>query len=321
MRGRRRRDKAGKTQLPILRDFSFVETFVAVMETRSISKAALRLNTVPSAVSQRLAKIEELANTKLFNRTTRIVSPTELAFPLYNHCTRIIRIIENAEQNLWSAESLISGELRITAPVYFGTHTIAPILPEFARRYPDLTISIQLSAQDANLIAEGFDIAIRFQRNFDARNGEILLVENDKVLCASPGYIEAYGAPKTPGDLKFHGCICNASNTPIVHWGFMHDGERSHTRIDPVLKTDSVAVMIEATIQGLGISLLGRRTVEESLKKGEVVTVLDGYEPIPNYLIAMTPNRDFIPEKAKVFIQFLKEHLGAEKALAADDSA
>ena len=240
MRGRRRRDKDGKAKLPILRDFSAVETFVAVMETRSISKAALRLNTVPSAVSQRLAKIEELANKKLFNRTTRIVSPTELAFPLYNHCTRIIRIIENAEQDLWSSESLISGELRITAPVYFGTNTIAPILPEFARRFPDLTVSVQLSVQDANLIAEGFDIAIRFQRNFDLHNGEVLLVENDKVLCASPDYIRAHGAPKTPDDLRFHACICNTTNTPIVHWEFINDGKRAHTRIDPVLKTDSV---------------------------------------------------------------------------------
>lgn len=321
MRGRRRRDKDGKTQLPILRDFSFVETFVAVMETRSISKAALRLNTVPSAVSQRLAKIEELANAKLFNRTTRIVSPTELAFPLYNHCTRIMRLIENAEQNLWDAESLISGELRITAPVYFGTNTIAPILPEFARRFPDLTLSVQFSAQDANLIAEGFDVAIRFQRNFDSRSGEVLLVENDKVLCASPDYIKAHGMPTTPDDLKFHACICNASNTPIVHWEFLHDGKRGHTRIDPVLKTDSVAVMIEATIQGLGISLVGRRTVEHALQKGEVITILDGYNPIPNYLIATTPNRDFIPEKAKVFIKFLQEQLNAKQSGAPGKSS
>ena len=320
MRGRRRRDKEGRTQLPILRDFSSVETFVAVMETRSISKAAQRLNTVPSAVSQRLTKIEGLANTKLFNRSTRLVSPTEPAFQLYNHCTHIMRVINTAEQDLWSAASLISGELRIAAPVNFGNSTIAPILPDFARRFPDLTVSIQLSAQEANLIAEGFDVAIRFQREFDPHNGEVLLAENDKVFCASPEYLETYGTPNTPDDLKFHACVCGASNTPFIHWEYVHKGRHGHARIDPVLKTDSVGIMIEACIQGLGICLLGKRAIEDRLNKGEIVPILKGYEPVSNYLIAATPNRSFMPEKAKVFVEFLKSHLDAAKSRPADEA-
>lgn len=310
MRGRRRKDRDGKVHLPILRDFTALETFVAVMETHSISKAASRLNTVPSAVSQRLAKIEDLAQTKLFNRTTRIVSPTEAAFSLYGHCNDIIRRIDEAEQDLWNASSMMSGELRIAAPVYFGTTAIAPILPEFARRYPDIVVSMQLSAQEKDLISEGFDLAIRFQSNVDPRNGEVLLFENDRVFCASPAYIAANGTPRTPDDLRDHACICNASATPFIHWEYLENGQSKHTRVDPALKTDNVQVMIEATRQAFGISLLGRRAIVDWLANGEIVTVLEDFSPISNFLVATTPDRNFMPEKAKAFMAYLKEHLG-----------
>lgn len=162
MRGRRRLDREDKTHLHILADFSAIETFVAIMETSSISKAALRLNAVPSSVSQRLTNLELIAKTKIFNRTTRIVSPAEAGQRLYVHCIEIMRRIDTAEQELWGDDLGLSGDLRVTAPVYFGMRKIAPILPLFIKRNPVLNVSLNLSAQATELISEGVNLAIQF---------------------------------------------------------------------------------------------------------------------------------------------------------------
>ncbi|MGR3378973.1 LysR family transcriptional regulator [Salipiger abyssi] len=316
MRGRRRTDSDGHTRLPILSDFAAVETFVAIMETRSISKAAQRLNTVPSAVSQRLTNLETLSETKLFNRTTRIVAPTEAARALYRHCKKIIGCIDAAEQELWGDAALLSGDLRIAAPVYFGMDTIAPILPDFARLYPDLLVSLHLSARESDLIAEGLDLAIRFQKSVDPGNGERLLMRNDRVFCASPDYLVRNGTPETPDDLKDHDCISNLPSAPSVTWTYRSDGETRAVQIVPVLQSDNALVLIEAARQGLGIALMGQRAIAKWLENGEIVTVLDGFAPEANCLIAKTPDSRYMPHRAKVFVDFLMERTG----IAQDDS-
>lgn len=307
MRGRRRKDKEGRTRLPVLADFNTIETFVAIMETRSISKAALRLNTVPSAVSQRLANLESLAQAKLFNRTTRIVSPTETGQRLYLHCIEITRRIEIAEQELWGAEAILSGDLRIAAPVYFGMTSIAPVLPEFIRRYPDLNVSLQLSAQETNLISEGLDLAIRFQSKVDVRNGDRVIFRNDRVFCTSPAYLEEHGAPQTPTDLQDYDCICSMAPGPLAHWSYREGGASQTIGIYPAMRSDNVEVIIEAVRQGIGIAQTGQRTIERHLASGEIVTILDAYRPEPNYLIATTPDSKYMPQKALAFVDFLLE--------------
>lgn len=314
MRGRRRKDKDGKIRLPVLSDFNSIETFVAIMETRGISKAALRLNTVPSAVSQRLTNLENLAQAKLFNRTTRIVSPTEAGQRLYLHCIEIIRRIDTAEQELWGAGAVLSGDLRITAPVYFGMSAIAPILPEFIRRYPDLNVSLQLSVGASNLISEGLDLAIRFQPKVDIKNGDRLIFENDRLFCASPAYLKEHGTPQAPSDLQDHNCICTIAPVPFSHWSYRENGSAETVRVCPVMQSDNVLVIIEAVRQGLGIAQLGQRTVESYLSSGELVTILDDYTPEPNYLIATTPDSRYMPQKAVVFVDFLAEQLSSSGA-------
>jgi DNA-binding transcriptional LysR family regulator len=308
MRGRRRKDKDGKIRLPVLADFNAIETFVAIMETHSISKAAQRLNTVPSAVSQRLANLEAAAQAKLFNRTTRIVSPTEAGQRLYLHCIEIIRRIETAEHELWGAKAVLSGELRIAAPVYFGMTSIAPVLPIFIRRYPDLNVSLQLSAHAANLISEGLDLAIRFQPKVDTRNGDRLIFRNERVFCASPAYLEERGVPQIPADLQNCDCICTLAPGPFSHWSFREKDTSQTISVYPVMQTDNPTVMAEAVRQGVGVAQLGKRTIERHLASGEIVTILDDYRPDPNYLIATTPDTQYMPQKAVAFVDFLLEH-------------
>ncbi len=315
MRGRRRKDKEGNIRLPVLADFSAIEVFVAIMETRSISKAALRLNTAPSVISHRLTTLETLAQVKLFNRTTRIVSPTEAAERLYRHCIEIIHRIDAAEQELWGANAVLSGDLRIAAPVYFGMQSIAPILPIFVRRYPALKVSLQLSAQAADLISEGIDLAIRFQGKVDIKNGDRMILENERVFCASPRYLDEHGTPRVPLDLQNHDCICSSTPVPFANWSYREKGVAGVIRVIPMMQSDNVLVMIEATRQGLGIAQLGRRVIEPLLASGELVTVLDAYAPDPNYLIATAPDSNYMPQKAIAFVDFLVEHLAKPRGV------
>lgn len=309
MRGRRRLDREGKIHLPILADFSAIETFVAIMETRSISKAALRLNAVPSSVSQRLTNLEIVAKTKLFNRTTRIVSPTEAGQRLYVHCIEIMRRIDTAEQELWGGDFGLSGDLRVTAPVYFGMSKIAPILPLFLKRNPGLNVSLNLSAQATDLISEGLDLAIRFQSKIDTRSGERLIFHNERVFCASPSYLKEHGVPKTPADLQSHHCICVASTASFSNWNYQEKGVEQKIRVKPVMQSDNVVVMLEAVRQGVGIAQLGSRVIEGDLMSGDIVTILDSYRPASNHLVATAPDTKYMSQKANAFVDFLVENL------------
>jgi LysR family transcriptional regulator, transcriptional activator for dmlA len=313
MRGRRREDKNGKVRLPILSDFAAVEIFVAVMETRSVTKAAARLNTVPSAVSQRLSTLEKLAETKLFNRTTRSIAPTEAGHQLYDRCKDIVKSIEIAERELWGSDSHLSGDLKISAPVFFGMYTIAPILPEFLKTYPDLRVTIQLSAQEQDLLSSGFDLAIRMTRETGSPHNEHVIMANERVFCASPAYLEKAGTPASPQELGSHDCVSGYAISPFIHWPYRDsDGTLGNVRVHPMLLSDNALVLAEAVRQGLGIGLLGRRAISHWLLTGEIATILDDHAPPPTMLLATTPDTTYMPKKVKLFVSFLTEKLDAE---------
>lgn len=298
---------------PILSDFAAVEIFVAVMETRSVTKAATRLNTVPSAVSQRLSNLEKLAETKLFNRTTRSIAPTEAGYQLYDRCKDIVKSIEIAERELWGSHSHLSGELKIAAPVVFGMNTIAPILPEFVKAYPDLRVTIKLSTQEQDLISGGFDLAIRMARDGGSSFDEHVLMTNGRVFCASPSYLDQAGTPAMPQELADHDCVAGYVTSPFIHWPYRNsDGTIGNVRVSPVMLSDNALVLAEGARQGLGIALLGRRTISQWLKTGELVTVLESFAPPPMMLLATTPDTTYMPKKVKVFIDFLTTKLAAE---------
>lgn len=312
MRGRRRKDEDGKVRAPILSDFAAVEIFVAVMETRSVTRAAARLNTAPSAVSQRLSNLEMLAQTKLFNRTTRSVVPTEAGLQLYDRCKDIIRSIEIAERELWVSGVHLSGDLKISAPVFFGMQTIAPILPEFVKTYRGLRVTLQLSAHEQDLVSGGFDLAIRMQRDVEAHANDHVLMHNERVFCASPDYIARAGRPKRPEDLRTHECLAAYTTSPFTHWPYRSAEGPATVRVSPILLSDNVAVLAEGARQGLGIALLGRRAILPSLQSGQLVTLLDEFAPPPTLLLATTPDTTYLPKKVKVFVDFLAGKLAQE---------
>lgn len=317
MRGRRREVEGGKVRQPILSDFAAVEIFVAVMETRSVTKAATRLNTVPSAISQRLSNLEKLAETKLFFRTTRSIAPTEAGFRLYDRCKDIVKSIEIAERELWGRDSHLSGELKISAPVVFGMNTIAPILPEFVKAYPDLRVTIQLSAQEQDLLFGGFDLAIRMARDGGSSSDGHALMTNERVFCASPRYLDKAGTPAMPQELVDHDCLAGYVTSPFIHWAYRNsDGTIGNVRVSPVMLSDNALVLAEGARQGLGIALLGRRVISKWLKTGELVTILERFAPPPTMLLATTPDTAYMPKKVKLFVDFLTDKLAAE---ASDD--
>ncbi len=309
MRGRRRLDPTGRLRAPLLADFAAIDVVVAVMETRSISKAASRLNSAPSAVSQRLTALEGLAETVLFNRTTRSVAPTEAGYRLYNRCKEIQNRIEEAEQEIWSEETQISGELHVTAPVYFGMDKIAPLLPLFLEQYPKLNVVMRLSANEKDLVSEGYDLAIRMQKTPSQARADQMIIENERIFCASPSYLADNGRPLHPKELVMHDCLIPYSASSQLLLPYSENEKAETIRVHPRLQSDNVVVLSQAARQGMGIALLGRQAIQAHLEAGELVHVLKGFEPEANYIVATLPSATFVPHKCSAFIDFLCSHI------------
>src|SRR5919198_26327 len=192
-----------------------IAAFARVVENGSFSAAAHRLGISKSAVSAHVQRLEERLGTRLLNRTTRHLSVTEAGAAYYRHCACILAEAEAAEQAATALQREPRGTLRISAPDSFGCMHVAPAVPAFLKRYPDLAIDISLSPAYVNLVDERLDLAIRIGVLEDSPLVVRKLAPSRLVLCAAPAYLRQYGAPRAPDELAKHNCLC----TRLLPWG------------------------------------------------------------------------------------------------------
>lgn len=294
----------------LLSDLRAVEVFVSVIETQSLTKAARRLGIGVSTVSKKLSELEERAETRLLNRTTRNLYITEMGKRLYERCLKITDEIEKAETELWEQSRAPSGRLRIAAPVVLGRTQIAPLLTPFLRRYPEIQAELALSPRTADLIEEGIDVAIRLVRTDQVEHGMQRICPNRRVFCASPSYLQEHGAPGDPNALSGHACLVARTNDTFDRWPYVKGRNIGFTRVSGPLVSDNVDVLRQAAIDGLGIAYLGLSLVAPDLRAGRLQQVLEGYPVQDSLIVVLLPHVDFIPQRVKVFIAFLRERFG-----------
>src|SRR5437879_9633541 len=206
-----------------------IAAFVRVVEGGSFSAAARHLKISKSAVSAHVQRLEDRLGIRLLNRTTRRLSMTEAGAAYYRHCARILTEAEAAEQAASALQREPRGTLRISAPDSFGWMHVAPAVPDFLKRYPDLGIDISLSPAHVNLVDEGLDLAIRIGALEDSALVVRKLALSRRVLCAAPAYLRERGTPRNPDDLANHNCLC----TSLLSWGdeWRLAGKRGEVRL------------------------------------------------------------------------------------------
>ncbi|MBP2299318.1 LysR family transcriptional regulator [Azospirillum picis] len=284
--------------------------FIKVVDTKSFTAAADRLNLSKSVVSRRIGELENRLGARLLNRTTRKLSLTEVGQAYYERCTRILADLEEAEQAVADLHAAPRGRLRLNAPVSFGILHLAPAVAEFLERYPAIEIDMDLNDRYVDLIDEGYDMAIRIGRLRDSSLIARRLAPARMALCASPAYLKAHGIPQTPEDLTQHRCLIYTNVPSPDLWQFTVDGELRNIRVSGPVRVNNGDLLREAAVAGLGFVILPTFLCGEALSRGELVSVLHHAVRSDLSVNAVYPQNRHLSPKVRVFVDFLVQRFG-----------
>jgi DNA-binding transcriptional LysR family regulator len=291
--------------------------FARVVEAKSFSGAARRLGVSKSAVSKQVAQLERSLKARLLNRTTRRISLTEVGAAFYEHCARMLAEAEAAELAVSRLYAEPRGVLRVSAPAAFGHLHVAPAIPDFIARHPDVAVQIVMNDRAVDLAEEGFDIAIRMTQeqapNIVARR----LAPVRWAVCAAPAYLKGHDAPRAPQDLVRHNCLFY-SLPPLessAEWRFTSDAGESAVRVAGNFTVNNSEALREAVLKGLGVALLPTFTVGKDLREKRLQPLLPGYRALGTFgsdvYAVYLPTR-FLSPKVRAFVDFFVERFGPE---------
>lgn len=290
-----------------------IEAFLLVVETSSISAAALRLGLAKSVVSKRITDLENALGTRLLNRSTRGVAPTDRGQAFYERAREFMRQLEDAAEASVEDENRLCGRLRIATPMSFGTMYLSPLLFEFAAAHPDLELSVDFDDHKVDIEGAGYDLAVRIGQLNDVALIAKPLAISRRVVCCSPAYAARHGLPESIDDLQRHRCI----GYTYVHsgqlWQFEGDGNARDVRsivVRSTLMLNNGEAMRDAAIAGVGIGLLPLFIVAAALRDGRLLDALPKHRPTSDTIYAMYPQRKLQPRGVRVFVDYLKERLG-----------
>lgn len=293
-------------------DLNLLAVFARVAESGSFSEAARRLGSSRSAVSKAVAKLEVALGARLLNRTTRHLSLTEIGAAVAEHGSRILEEAADAENLVASLTSEPRGVLRISASVAFGTLHVAPALAEFLPLYPKIKVDLTITDRWIDLAEEGYDLIIQVtgqpQEHLVARK----LAPVRRQLCATPEYFHQRGIPQTPMDLVSHNCLDYTRSGEQGRWRFTGPEGDISVPVNGPLHVDDDEALSQAVLGGLGVALLPTFIIGKDLQAGNLQAVLSEYIPVERHVYAMYLPTRHLPAKARVFIDFLIERIGAD---------
>lgn len=287
--------------------FKQLESFVAVAALGSLSAAARAQDIAPTMMSRRLDALEARLGVKLFVRSTRRLSLTSEGALFLEEAQRILRDLTEAEAQVAQGGTRPSGPLRISAPAGFGRRHIAPLLPDFLQRYPDISITLDLSDRLVDLIDERYDCAVRIGDLDNSQYVGIRLADNRRVIVASPDYLNRFGRPNTPDDLINHNCLSfGTQGNQSRGWLLKQEGHVKAYRVKGTMSSSDGSVLHAWALAGCGLAWRSLWEVRQDIDEGRLVTVLDEFAAPPNGIFALMPERRHIPPRLQVFTDMLK---------------
>jgi len=288
-----------------------MRAFVEVVESGGFSRAARRLGLSKSIVSRRIARLEEQFGAQLLSRTTRGISPTEAGADFKARSERILAELDEAREAMAHHRGDVVGRLRLSAPITFGVRHVAPLLAMLAERHPRLEVDLALSDRRVDLVAEGFDAAVRIGTPEDSTLVARRITTIYASLAASPDYIAEHGQPQAPEDLARHQCLLY-SGMANADWTFEVGKRTLSVRPRGRLRTDNGEAILEWAIAGRGIAALPVFLLSDALERKLLVPVLHGYRMPDTALHVLRPPGQNVPGKVRALIDVMVERFGGE---------
>ena len=294
-------------------DLAAMEVFARVVEARSFSGAARRLEMSTSVVSKCVTRLEESLGVRLLNRTTRSISLTEIGREFYARCSHIVAAAEEAQALTAGMQAEPRGVLKVNVPVSFGILHIVPALGDLMTDYPKLAIDMTLSDRDVHLADEGYDVAVSIAGEPRGSLVARKLAPIRRRLCAAPAYFKRRRAPATLDDLAHHDCIVHSLPGGERAWHFEGDDRGiTSVEVNGSLRFDNENAIRKAALAGLGVALLPTYIVGDDIRAGRLRLVLPELEgPRMALFATYLPNR-YLAAKVRVFVDYLVTMFGPE---------
>jgi DNA-binding transcriptional LysR family regulator len=293
-------------------DLSAMAAFVQVVEGRSFSAAARLLGLTRSAVSRQIAALEDRLGVRLLNRTTRQLSTTEAGAIYYDHCVRILAEAAAAERAVMDLDDAPRGRLRVNAPMSFGLAHLGAAIAGFTALHPGLKVELTLDDRVIDLVAEGYDMAVRIAELPPSTLVARRLAVNRRVLCASPAYLAEAGVPERPQDLSRHRCLAYTYLATGNDWRFRGKDGPITVRIDGAFAANNGDVLRQVALAGGGIMLSPTFIVGEDLRTGRLVSLLADYVDADTGIFAVYPQTRHLSPKVRAAVDFLANRFGPQ---------
>jgi len=286
---------------------SAVKLFMRVVELGSFSKAAAELGIGQPAVTKQVQRMEEQLGARLLHRSTHGVTATEIGALYYEKCRTIAHHVEEADSVAALLQSQVRGAMRVSTSVAFGRRVLGPLLMQFMRANPDLQIDLGVDDRYVDLIEQGVDVAVRMGRLADSTLGARYLGMNPWVLVASPALVRERDVPATPQDLAARDCLIYSTVQGDARWHFTGAGGQAESvAVKGPLRSNSLSLLLEAAVEGLGIAALPRYVAQEALVTGAVVPLLGQWSLPAQEVHAVFPSPRMLPLKVSGFVGWLQ---------------
>ena len=295
-----------------LPDFEGLAMFAKVAEEGSFAGAATAMGVSVATVSRAVTRLEERLGGRVFNRTSRRLALTDYGHSLLERATKIYADAEEAEDFARETSSRPRGLVKLAAPLSFGARWVAPLLPEFFRTYPDISVDLHLTDAHADLIGDGFDAALRIATMEDSSLVARLIAPVRRFVVASPGYISRYGRPQHPHDLGAHQCFTYTNRTKRDLWRFTRTSGEEYT-VTPTgaLRGTSVEALLPTVLAGLAITELPEFVATQYFLDKQLEPVLSDWRLPEGGLYFVTATARARPAKVGALADFFISKLTA----------
>lgn len=289
-----------------------IAVFARVVELGSFTRAADALGVSKAVVSKYVSRLEQRLGARLLQRTTRRLALTEPGTALYRRSAGALAELREAENDVAQLTGAPRGVLRVSAPTYFGSVTLAPVLKDFRARYPEVALDLDLDDRIVDLVKERFDLAVRISAMTDSSLVARRLAPCPLAVVASPEYLARRGVPRAPADLREHDCLGYSLSRNPDEWRFRPPrGRWIAVTVRSAIRCNNDFALKQAALDGLGLAMFPSFFVERELAEGRLRRVLAGYGTGELSINVVYATRRHLLPKARVFVDFLVERFGA----------